>query len=80
MTTMMRSQQCSRLRTVADGAEGRYYYESVFNPALFRVDIGKLDLFEGASTQKLELGLKPMLAGEVSASFEAAEPFKFLSD
>ncbi|GAB5436180.1 linear amide C-N hydrolase [Falsiruegeria mediterranea] len=67
-------------RTVADGAEGRYYYESVFNPALFWVDIDNLDLSKGAVTQKLELGLKPTLSGEVSAKFEAAEPFKFLSN
>ncbi|WP_282151501.1 linear amide C-N hydrolase [Ruegeria atlantica] len=67
-------------RTVADHELGRYYYESVFSPTLFWVDIENLDLSDGASTLKLELGEKPILAGEVSASFEPSEPFLFLGD
>ncbi len=66
-------------RTIADPAEGRYFYESVFNPSLFWVDIAELDLTEGAPSQKLELGDKPILSGESSASFEPADPFPFLS-
>lgn len=66
-------------RTVADPAQGKYYYESVFNPSLFWVDINELDLAEGAPVQKLELGEKPILSGESSASFEPATPFPFLS-
>ena len=67
-------------RTVADPDLGRFYYESVFSPTLFWVDLRKLDLSEGAGVSKLELGEKPILAGEVSASFKPSEPFRFLSD
>jgi len=65
-------------RTVADHGIGRYYYESVFNPSLFWVDIKELNLAEGADILKLELGEKPILAGEVSASFKLSVPFSFL--
>ncbi|MEO1679374.1 MAG: linear amide C-N hydrolase [Pseudomonadota bacterium] len=67
-------------RTVADHELGRYYYESVFSPTLFWVDIENLNLSQDAPTLKLELGEKPLLAGEVSSKFEPAEPFPFLGD
>ena len=67
-------------RTVADHDSGRFYYESVFSPTLFWVDLDKLDLSEEAKAMKLELGLKPILAGEVSTKFEPSEPFRFLGN
>lgn len=66
-------------RTYADQDAKRYYYDSVFNPGLFWVDLDKLDLSEGAVTKKLDLTSFPILAGEVSGSFEDAKPFKFLA-
>ena len=51
----------------------------MFNPGLFWVDLDKLDLSEGAETKKLDLTGFPILAGEVSGSFEDAKPFKFLA-
>ncbi|WP_108681847.1 linear amide C-N hydrolase [Methyloceanibacter sp. wino2] len=66
-------------RTYADQGTKRYYYDSVFNPGLFWVDLDKLDLSEGAAPKKLELTSFPILAGEVSGSFEDAKPFKFLA-
>lgn len=66
-------------RTYSDQGAKRYYYDSVFNPGLFWVDLDKLDLSEGAGPKKLELTSFPILAGEVSGSFEDAKPFKFLA-
>jgi len=66
-------------RTYADQGAKRYYYDSVFNPGLFYVDLDKLDLSEGAETKKLDLTGFSILAGEVSGSFEDAKPFKFLA-
>ncbi|BAQ16218.1 linear amide C-N hydrolase [Methyloceanibacter caenitepidi] len=66
-------------RTYADQGIKRYYYDSVFNPGLFWVDLDKLDLSEGAATKKLDLTSFPILAGEVSGSFQDAKPFKFLA-
>ena len=50
-----------------------------FNPGLFWVDLDKLDLSEGAEPKKLDLTSFPILAGQVSGSFEPANPFKFLA-
>jgi choloylglycine hydrolase len=66
-------------RTVSDPSAGRYYYESAYSPSIFWVDLAKLDLAEGAKPSRLDLTGKPILSGEVSASFAAAEPFRFLS-
>ena len=83
MTSPWRS-SCSntcrtRWRTAADLSANRYFFESVHNPSIFWVDLGKLDLKLGAPSLKLDLQGKPILAGEVSKEFKAAEPFKFLA-
>jgi len=69
----------TRWRVVADQKAKRYHVESVLSPSIFWVDLDKLDLSEGAEVQKLELGvdMTRILSGEVSAAFEAAEPFAF---
>jgi choloylglycine hydrolase len=66
-------------RTVTDHDAGRYYFESALSPTVFWVDLANLDLSEGAPVLKLNLEGDPILAGEVSAEFEPAEPFRFLS-
>jgi choloylglycine hydrolase len=66
-------------RTVSDSKAQRYYHESVFSPAVFWVDISKLDLSQGAAPRKLELKDRPILAGEVSEKFVAAAPFPWLT-
>ena len=66
-------------RTISDHKTKRYYYNSVFNPGIFWVDVDKLDLSDGAKPMKLELTSFPMLSGEVSGDFKPAEPFKFLA-
>jgi choloylglycine hydrolase len=66
-------------RTVADTNARRYYFESVFSPTVFWVDIEKLNLSPGAKPARLSLSGSPILSGEVSDKFVPVEPFKFLS-
>ncbi len=66
-------------RTVADTHARRYYFESVFTPAIFWVDVDRLNLAPGAKPARLDLRDKPIFSGEVSDKFAPAEPFKFLS-
>ncbi len=66
-------------RTVSDTQAKRYYYESVYDPAIFWVDIDKLKLSPGSAPAKLDLSERPILSGEVSEKFAPAAPFKFLS-
>ncbi|WP_442754976.1 linear amide C-N hydrolase [Methylocystis sp. JAN1] len=66
-------------RTVSDTAAKRYYFESAYNPAIFWVDLEKILPAAGGKPVKLDLSGRPMLSGEVSESFVAAEPFKFIS-
>ena len=66
-------------RTVSDTQAKRYYFESAYSPAIFWVDLDKVNLSPGAKAAKLDLSGKPILSGEVSEKFAPAEPFKFLS-
>ncbi|MFY9657078.1 MAG: linear amide C-N hydrolase [Methylocystis sp.] len=66
-------------RTVSDTHARRYYFESVYTPAIFWVDIDTLKLAPGARPARLDLSGHPILSGEVSDKFTPAEPFKFLS-
>lgn len=64
-------------RTVSDAQAKRYYFESAYNPAIFWVDLEKLQ--SAKKPMKLDLSDRPMLSGEVSEKFAEAEPFKFIS-
>jgi penicillin V acylase-like amidase (Ntn superfamily) len=66
-------------RTVADTQGKLYYFESVYSPAIFWVDLDKLNLAPGSKPAKLDLSGRPILSGEVSDKFAPVEPFKFLS-
>ena len=66
-------------RSISDIGAKRYYFESSYSPTIFWVDIGKLNLAPGSQPAKLDLKGHPILAGEVSAKFAPAEPFKFLA-
>ncbi len=66
-------------RTVADSKARRYYYESVFSPVVFWVDLDQLDLSPQGTPRKLDLQGHPILSGEVSAKFLPATPFKWLA-
>ncbi len=65
-------------RTVADHEAKRYYFESAIMPAIFWVDLNKVDLKPGASPQKIAIKQELPLAGEVSSHFKQTEPFKWL--
>ncbi len=69
----------TRWRVVADQKDLRYHVESVISPSIFWVDLDRLDLSEDAPVMMLDLGtdMERILSGEVSASFEPAEPFAF---
>jgi len=66
-------------RTVSDSRAKRYFFDSSYSPTVFWVDLDKLQLHEGAKPMKLDLSGYPPIAGEASAKFAPAEPFKFLS-
>jgi penicillin V acylase-like amidase (Ntn superfamily) len=65
-------------RTVADDDAKRYYFESAVFPAVFWVDLAKVDLESGASPMMLAVDPDRLLAGEVSSQFKKAEPFAWL--
>lgn len=71
----------TRWRTAADHKDLRYVFESALSPNTFWVELGHLDLAEGAPTRRLSLGEggRTVYAGDASASFEEATPFTFLS-
>ena len=66
-------------RTVGDHDAKRFYFESTVKPAVFWVDLEKVDLKPGASPKKLDTNGPKVLAGEVSAEFEPAQPFKWMT-
>ena len=70
----------TRWRTVADHKQKQYFFESAVTPNTFWVDLNKLDFSKNTGTvKKLDLGPNQakVYSGEVSARFEASEPFKF---
>jgi choloylglycine hydrolase len=66
-------------RSVSDHDAKRYYFESTIRPAVFWVDLDKVDLSAGAPTMTLDVLGSKGLADEVSDRFEPAEPFKWLA-
>jgi len=66
-------------RTVTDHDARRYYFESAIQPSIFWVDLAKVDLRPGASPKKIDVNGPKILAGEVSAEFEPATPFEWLT-
>ena len=66
----------------------RFYFESVYSPQIFWVDLNKLNLDATGSVAKLDLaGIgdsgKPSewkYSGEVSGSFMPSAPFEFISE
>ena len=66
-------------RTVADHDARRYYFESTIRPAIFWVDLDRVNLDSGAAVMKLDTLGPKILAGEVSSEFEPAEPYAFIT-
>ena len=69
----------TRWRVVADQTDRVFHVESAISPNVFRVDMGRLDLSEGAPVMALDLGtdMEAVHAGEVSGAFAPADPFAF---
>jgi penicillin V acylase-like amidase (Ntn superfamily) len=65
-------------RTVADQKNKIYFFDSSTSPNAFWVRLDDLDLKEGAPAKKLTMAGGKVFSGNAAASFEPAEPFKFL--
>jgi choloylglycine hydrolase len=68
----------TRWRIVADHKEHTYYFESVYSPNVFWVDLKKIN-FATSGVCKLDLGRhqQNIFSGEVSGRFVTAKPFDF---
>lgn len=71
----------TRWRVVSDHKEKLYYFESVYSPNVFWVDLNEIDFTQGTDVRMLDLGRhqRNIFSGEVSGAFVAAEPFEFES-
>lgn len=65
-------------RTVADHKARVYYFESAVFPSVCWIDMGKVDLREGAEPKVVAIERGKPLAGEISSSLKPATPFKWL--
>ena len=68
----------TRWRVAADHKNLVYYFETAVTPNTFWVDLKKVDFSEKAQVKKLDLSDHKTYAGETSASFAKAKPFKFI--
>lgn len=71
----------TRWRTVADHQRRLYFFESALTPNVFWVDLRRIDFSAAGGVKRLDLGpnQKNVFAGEVSAKFQPAQPFRFLA-
>jgi penicillin V acylase-like amidase (Ntn superfamily) len=69
----------TRWRIVADHKERLYYFESVYSPNVFWVDLKQINFAQGSGVRMLDLGSnqRNIFSGEVSRSFVATKPFTF---
>ncbi len=69
----------TRWRILADHKDRLYYFESVYAPNVFWIDLKRIDFSSEGGVRKLDLGKdqRNIFSGEVSGSFVAAEPFAF---
>ena len=67
-------------RTVADQKQRIYFYESTFSPSVVWVKFTDLDFGPAAGVRKLQLDGEPDRAGNQTAEFRPAEPFRFLRE
>ena len=64
-------------RTAADNVQKIYYFESTLSPNIVWVQLKSCDFSPGAPVKQLKLAGNYDIAGDVSKSFMAAEPFAF---
>jgi len=65
-------------RTVADHKARVFYFESAVFPSVSWIDMNKVDFKEGAEPKVVRVVRGKPLAGELSGSLKAAQPFKWL--
>ena len=65
-------------RTVTDLSNRVLYYDSVFSPQVFWIDVKQIDFDAGRPVRKLTLVGNYDLTGEVSGEAEEAEMFEFI--
>ena len=64
--------------TVGDQKNKVYYYQDTNSPSILWAKLGELDFSEGSGARRLQLDGNPDLAGNQTANFKPAEPFKYL--
>ncbi len=64
--------------SIADSTARRYYYQDTLSPDIVWVELDRLAFDTSAPSRRLNLQGHPIIHGEVSDRFEAADPFTFL--
>lgn len=64
-------------RTVTDLGKGVLYYDSVFSPQVFWIDVNKIDFDPGQPVRKLTVVDNYDLMGDVTGKFKKVEMFAF---
>lgn len=65
-------------RTVSEHEARRYYFDSVINPTVMWIDLGSVDLAEGAPAMTLHLNDPRDAGGDVTPLLKPSAPFEFL--
>ncbi|MGX1307387.1 penicillin V acylase-like amidase (Ntn superfamily) [Amorphus suaedae] len=65
-------------RTVSEHEARRYYFDSVINPTVMWIDLGSVDLAEGAPAMTLHLNDPRDAGGDVAPLLKPSAPFEFL--
>lgn len=65
-------------RSVIDQDAKRYYFESAILPAVFWLDLEKVDLSDSAKPGMIRIERNKPLAGEISGHLQEARPFEWL--
>lgn len=66
-------------RSVLDQTNRRYYFESTLSPTLVWVDLKAIDFAAGTGVRALKVEGHDDLVGNVSGSFQPADPIRFLA-
>lgn len=66
-------------RSVLDTEAKVYYFETVLMPAVMWVDMKLIDFQKGSGVRHIPIDAKTTFAGEISAKFVPAEPFKWMN-
>ena len=65
-------------RMYSDSDTKKYYFDNIWDPSVFWVDLKSADLSEGAKPSKLLVSGQVDYAGDVTTQFEPAEPYEFI--